>query len=81
MQVIFAGLHIYLKCAKEVALQAYDAAEVCSGEAMLSRCLRFGRGLRVAAIDINDWAPYFALRGRQTFKSNPLDLLQPSAFV
>lgn len=32
---------------------------------MLSRCLRYGRGLRIGAVDINDWP---------SGGNNPLDL-------
>ena len=32
---------------------------------MLSRCLRYGRGLRIGAVDINDWP---------NGGNNPLDL-------
>lgn len=34
---------------------------------MLSRCLRYGRGLRVGAVDINDWP-------QDNSGNNPLDL-------
>ena len=34
---------------------------------MLSRCLRYGRGLRVGGVDINDWP-------QDNYGHNPLDL-------
>ena len=51
----------------------WDGAEVCCGSAMLSRCLRFGAGLNVAAFDIADWGPYAVRRGLGGL-NNPLDM-------
>ena len=46
---------------------------MCSGEALLSRCLRYGANLRVAAFDVLDWKPYAEPRGLPG-GHNPLDL-------
>jgi len=56
-----------------MALEAYDGLEICAGSALLSRCLRFGRGLNIAAFDILDWEGYAIPRGLPCTK-NPLDL-------
>lgn len=53
--------------------EVWDALEVCSGEALLSRCLRFGSGLRVAAFDIDDWGSFAQQRGLPCHR-NPLDM-------
>lgn len=63
--------------------KAWDAAEVCSGDGVLSRCLRFGRDLRVASLDVLDWDPYLLQRGLSPDVTStiPLDLLKPAGFV
>lgn len=53
--------------------QTWDALEICCGKALLSRCLRYGSNLQVAAFDIDDWADYAERRGLPGLR-NPLDM-------
>ena len=66
-----------------LCFQAWDAAEICSGSARLSRCLRYGRDLKVAAVDILDWAGYVddrpPLFGRR--ERNPLNILESAGMA
>ncbi|CAL1161504.1 unnamed protein product [Cladocopium goreaui] len=53
--------------------QTWDALEICSCKALLSRVLRFGRGIQVAAFDLIDWEGYATTRGLPGCR-NPLDM-------
>jgi len=58
-------------------------AEICSGEAVLTRCLRFGRELRAVAMDVLDWEPYRINRGypKDCTSTTPLDLTCAAGFA
>ena len=47
-------------------LKVYDGLEICSGTALLSRCLRYGANFNIGAVDLEDWSG-------PSFK-NPLDM-------
>ena len=47
--------------------------EICSGKALLSRCLRFGADLRIGAVDLEDWSG-------ESWK-NPLDMTTPAGMA
>jgi len=75
-------IYIYMYIVKSISIhrppipcncQVWDALEVCSGEALLSKCLRFGAGLNVAAFDVLDWEGFATKRGIPC-KQNPLDM-------
>ena len=63
-------------------VKVYDAVEVFSGKAVLSRCL-LEDGFAVGSIDISDWYEYRqrrALEGRGFKCRNPLDLTTSAGF-
>ncbi len=61
---------IYERCS---ILEVYDGLEICSGKALLSRCLRFGANLKIGSVDLEDW-------GGDPIK-NPLDMCSTAGFA
>ena len=74
------NLHMVCHIPFHCICQVWDALEICCGEALLSRCLRFGDGLQVGAFDVLDWEPYAQKRGLPC-QTNPLDMATPAGMA
>ena len=65
-------------------MQVYDAVEVFSGVATLTRCLQLA-DFETASLDVQHWAAFIEQRKsqrlRKVCKGNPLDLLSPAGFA